>query len=126
MRAGGGLDGRVCQAEDWGLAHWQHDSCQQQQEQPRTLSPGSSSPSATRPPPHKHTRSCTPPTSPGSCLVSPPAPRREHDRFWILTAHPEVNLLAAGHDSGMIVFKLERERPAFAAHGTGGHGGAVW
>lgn len=24
--------------------------------------------------------------------------RREHDRFWILTAHPEVNLLAAGHD----------------------------
>ncbi len=24
--------------------------------------------------------------------------RREHDRFWILAAHPEVNLLAAGHD----------------------------
>ena len=24
--------------------------------------------------------------------------RREHDRFWVLTAHPEVNLLAAGHD----------------------------
>jgi hypothetical protein len=23
------------------------------------------------------------------------------------------NLLAAGHDSGMIVFKLERERPAY-------------
>ncbi|KAM7258185.1 hypothetical protein ACFE04_013926 [Oxalis oulophora] len=40
--------------------------------------------------------------------------RREHDRFWILTAHPEMNLLAAGHDSGMIVFKLERERPAFS------------
>lgn len=35
--------------------------------------------------------------------------RREHDRFWILAAHPEMNLLAAGHDSGMIVFKLERE-----------------
>jgi coatomer subunit alpha len=44
--------------------------------------------------------------------------RREHDRFWILCAHPEVNLLAAGHDSGMIVFKLERERPAYATHGT--------
>ena len=44
--------------------------------------------------------------------------RREHDRFWILAAHPEVNLLAAGHDSGMIVFKLERERPAFATHGN--------
>eukprot|EP00899_Mesostigma_viride_P004602 jgi/Mesvir1/14142/Mv12278-RA.1 len=43
--------------------------------------------------------------------------RREHDRFWILCAHPEVNLLAAGHDSGMIVFKLDRERPAYATHG---------
>merc|ERR1719199_1434046 len=43
--------------------------------------------------------------------------RREHDRFWILAAHPEVNLLAAGHDSGMIVFKLERERPAYHTHG---------
>ncbi|GAV70196.1 WD40 domain-containing protein/Coatomer_WDAD domain-containing protein/COPI_C domain-containing protein [Cephalotus follicularis] len=40
--------------------------------------------------------------------------RREHDRFWILALHPEMNLLAAGHDSGMIVFKLERERPAFS------------
>mmetsp|Transcript_38434 Transcript_38434/g.85815 ORF Transcript_38434/g.85815 Transcript_38434/m.85815 type:complete len:1259 (-) Transcript_38434:290-4066(-) len=39
--------------------------------------------------------------------------RRENDRFWILSAHSEQNLLAAGHDSGMIVFKLERERPAF-------------
>ncbi|KAI4375695.1 hypothetical protein MLD38_013534 [Melastoma candidum] len=28
-----------------------------------------------------------------------------------------MNLLAAGHDSGMIVFKLERERPAFAVSG---------
>ncbi|KAK9804455.1 hypothetical protein WJX73_003595 [Symbiochloris irregularis] len=44
--------------------------------------------------------------------------RRELDRFWILTAHPEVNLLAAGHDSGMIVFKLERERPAYATHAS--------
>ncbi|CAI0422907.1 unnamed protein product [Linum tenue] len=43
--------------------------------------------------------------------------RREHDRFWILAAHPDMNLLAAGHDSGMIVFKLERERPAFAVSG---------
>jgi coatomer protein complex subunit alpha (xenin) len=38
--------------------------------------------------------------------------RREADRFWILAAHSSQNLLAAGHDSGMIVFKLERERPA--------------
>ncbi|KAG6475062.1 hypothetical protein ZIOFF_064279 [Zingiber officinale] len=43
--------------------------------------------------------------------------RREHDRFWILATHPETNLLAAGHDSGMIVFKLERERPAFSVSG---------
>ncbi|CAH1774502.1 unnamed protein product [Owenia fusiformis] len=42
--------------------------------------------------------------------------RREHDRFWIMTAHPTLNLFAAGHDSGMIIFKLERERPAFAVH----------
>lgn len=39
--------------------------------------------------------------------------RRETDRFWILAVHPDQNLLAAGHDSGMTVFKLERERPAF-------------
>lgn len=42
--------------------------------------------------------------------------RRESDRFWILAVHPEQNLLAAGHDSGMTVFKLERERPAFDSH----------
>ena len=40
--------------------------------------------------------------------------RRENDRFWIMVAHPTQNLFAAGHDGGMIVFKLERERPAFA------------
>ncbi|TFY69325.1 hypothetical protein EVG20_g3199 [Dentipellis fragilis] len=43
--------------------------------------------------------------------------RREHDRFWVLAAHPELNLFAAGHDNGLIVFKLERERPAFCLHG---------
>ncbi|ORX97825.1 Coatomer, alpha subunit [Basidiobolus meristosporus CBS 931.73] len=42
--------------------------------------------------------------------------RREHDRFWILCAHPELNLFAAGHDNGLIVFKLERERPAYSIH----------
>ncbi|KDE07556.1 coatomer subunit alpha [Microbotryum lychnidis-dioicae p1A1 Lamole] len=44
--------------------------------------------------------------------------RRENDRFWVLTAHPELNLFAAGHDSGLIVFKLDRERPAFSVHGN--------
>ncbi|XP_048236489.1 coatomer subunit alpha-like [Haliotis cracherodii] len=42
--------------------------------------------------------------------------RREHDRFWVMSAHPTLNLFAAGHDSGMIIYKLERERPAYAVH----------
>ena len=42
--------------------------------------------------------------------------RRESDRFWVLTAHPTLNLFAAGHDNGLIVFKLERERPAYSLH----------
>ena len=42
--------------------------------------------------------------------------RRENDRFWVLASHPNLNLFAAGHDNGLIVFKLERERPAFAVH----------
>jgi len=40
--------------------------------------------------------------------------RRESDRFWIMACHRDQNLIAAGHDGGMIVFKLERERPASA------------
>lgn len=39
--------------------------------------------------------------------------RRESDRFWVLTAHPTLNLFAAGHDSGLVLFKLEHERPAY-------------
>ena len=46
--------------------------------------------------------------------------RREGDRFWILAAHKSQNLLAAGPDSGMIVFKLERERPAACYGATPG------
>ena len=42
--------------------------------------------------------------------------RRDSDRFWILDAHPKQNLFAAGHDSGLIVFKLERERPAYTTY----------
>ncbi|KAI0578548.1 Coatomer subunit alpha [Pyrenophora tritici-repentis] len=30
--------------------------------------------------------------------------------------HPEINLFAAGHDNGVMVFKLERERPASAVY----------
>lgn len=43
--------------------------------------------------------------------------RREHDRFWVLAAHPSLNLFAAGHDSGMIIFKVGRR--AFSSWGLG-------
>lgn len=36
----------------------------------------------------------------------------------ILTASSDPGLLFPGHDGGMIVFKLERERPAYAVHGN--------
>lgn len=39
--------------------------------------------------------------------------RKETDRIWVISAHPIENLFAAGHDSGLMLFKLERERPAF-------------
>ena len=42
--------------------------------------------------------------------------KRENDRFWVIAAHPEINLFAAGHDNGVMVFKLERERPASATY----------
>ncbi|KIM71241.1 hypothetical protein PILCRDRAFT_17245 [Piloderma croceum F 1598] len=41
---------------------------------------------------------------------------RRDGGFWILLSHPNLNLFAAGYDNGLIAFKLERERPAFAAH----------
>merc|ERR1719437_207564 len=43
--------------------------------------------------------------------------RRENDRFWIITAHRTSNLIAVGHDAGMIVFKLDTERPLAMSHG---------
>jgi coatomer protein complex subunit alpha (xenin) len=44
--------------------------------------------------------------------------RHENDRFWTIAAHPTLNLFAAGHDNGLIVFKLWRERPAYCVHGN--------
>ena len=45
--------------------------------------------------------------------------KRENDKFWYIIAHPEINLFAAAHDSGVMVFKLERERPASSlSHNT--------
>ncbi|ODV58772.1 coatomer subunit alpha [Ascoidea rubescens DSM 1968] len=38
--------------------------------------------------------------------------KREKDRFWLISSHPNINLFATAHDSGVMVFKLERERPA--------------
>ena len=40
--------------------------------------------------------------------------RKDTERFWCLAAHPSLNVFAAGHDQGLVVFKLERERPAYA------------
>lgn len=37
--------------------------------------------------------------------------RRENDRFWVIGTHPSENLCAVGHDGGMVIFKLDRERP---------------
>jgi len=37
--------------------------------------------------------------------------RRENDRFWFITCHRSSNLIAVGHDAGMVVFKLDCERP---------------
>jgi coatomer protein complex subunit alpha (xenin) len=45
--------------------------------------------------------------------------KRENDRFWVIAAHPQINLFAAGHDNGVMVFKLERERPASAKSQNG-------
>ncbi|GMM28573.1 coatomer subunit alpha [Martiniozyma asiatica (nom. inval.)] len=38
--------------------------------------------------------------------------KRDHDRFWMISAHSQMNLFAAAHDTGVMVFKLDRERPA--------------
>jgi coatomer protein complex subunit alpha (xenin) len=43
--------------------------------------------------------------------------RRQNERIWIVVGHPEQNLYAAGHDSGLVVFKLEQERPAQVVYG---------
>ena len=42
--------------------------------------------------------------------------RRETDRFWTLAAHSQFNLFAAGCDSGVIIFKLEKERVPAVRH----------
>lgn len=41
---------------------------------------------------------------------------RARDRFWIIASHKQQNLLAAGFDSGAVVFKLSRERIPFTVY----------
>lgn len=48
--------------------------------------------------------------------AQPTVYRRDTERFWILAAHPTLNLIAAGHDAGVMIFKLEHERPAYTVH----------
>lgn len=42
--------------------------------------------------------------------------KRENDRFWLIAAHPHINLFGAAHDSGIMVFKMDRERPCSVIH----------
>ncbi|KAK5779414.1 coatomer subunit alpha PWA37_004288 [Arxiozyma heterogenica] len=42
--------------------------------------------------------------------------KRENDRFWLIASHPHINLFGAAHDSGIMIFKLDRERPCSTIH----------
>lgn len=42
--------------------------------------------------------------------------KRENDRFWLIASHPNINLFGAAHDSGIMIFKLDRERPCSTIH----------
>lgn len=42
--------------------------------------------------------------------------KRENDRFWLIVSHPNINLFGAAHDSGIMIFKLDRERPPSASN----------
>ena len=37
--------------------------------------------------------------------------KRDTDRFWTVVNHPTLSYMAAGHDGGFVIFKLEPERP---------------
>ena len=44
--------------------------------------------------------------------------KRENDRFWVLTQHPTQCLMAAGHDTGFVIFNLVRERIPYVVIGN--------
>jgi coatomer protein complex subunit alpha (xenin) len=43
--------------------------------------------------------------------------RKADDRFWMVAAHPKWPIFAAGHDTGLTVFRLMRQRPTFDVTG---------
>ncbi|UKK02284.2 coatomer complex subunit alpha [Theileria orientalis] len=43
----------------------------------------------------------------------------DEDRFWAISKSRHSNYITAGHDSGLIVFKLYKERPLFTLNQTG-------
>lgn len=47
---------------------------------------------------------------------------RTADRFWICTAHPTKPLIAAGHDSGFVIFQLESVKTVYDVQ----EGTVVW
>lgn len=38
--------------------------------------------------------------------------KRENEKFWNIALHPNINLIGATNDGGLLIFKLARERPA--------------
>ncbi|CAI5443278.1 unnamed protein product [Caenorhabditis angaria] len=39
--------------------------------------------------------------------------RHKNERLWVVAAYPSLNMFAAGHDNGMVVFKIQTEHPAY-------------
>jgi len=50
--------------------------------------------------------------------VSLQTARKETERYWILATHPTTNLVASGSDTGLSIFKLEKERISSARKGS--------
>jgi len=44
--------------------------------------------------------------------------KTQEDRFWSLAVHHNQPIFAAGHDKGMIIFRLLRQRPTFDVSGS--------
>ena len=44
--------------------------------------------------------------------------KKDNERFWILSAHPQINIVGAGSDAGSIFFNIARERIHYAVSGN--------